>query len=240
MRLVLRFDYGRTVPWIRRLDGTWLAVAGPDALVLYAPFATEHREGAMVAEFTVSGGQEVPFVLSWLPSTDALLGPGDARRLLEATESWWQAWSGRCTYRGAWRAAVTRSCATLKALTYGPSGGIVAALTTSVPERLGGARNWDYRYVWLRDATLTLHALLATGYVDEARAWRDWLVRAVAGDPAQLQVVYGVEGERRLPEVELSWLSGYEGSQPVRVGNAAVDQLQLDVYGEVMDVLHLA
>ena len=217
-----------------------MAVAGPNALVLHAPVPTEGEDRTTVAEFTVSAGQQVPFVLSWLPSTEKLPDPADARRLLEATEAWWKAWSSRCTYRGEWHDAVSRSCATLKALTYGPTGGIVAALTTSVPEWLGGVRNWDYRYVWLRDATLTLHALLATGYLDEARAWRDWLVRAVAGDPAQLQIMYGVEGERRLAELELDWLRGYEGSRPVRVGNAAVDQLQLDVYGEVMDVLHLA
>ncbi len=240
MRLVIRFDYGRTVPWVRRLDGRLMAVAGPDALVLDTPVATDGEDHTTVARFTVSAGEQVPFVLSWLPSTGKLPDPAEAWRLLEATEAWWQAWSARCTYRGEWRDAVSRSCATLKALTYGPTGGIVAALTTSLPERLGGVRNWDYRYVWLRDATLTLHALLATGYVDEAQAWRDWLVRAVAGDPAQLQIMYGVRGERRLPELELDWLSGYEGSRPVRAGNAAVDQLQLDVYGEVMDVLHLA
>ena len=240
MHLVMRFDYGRTVPWVRRLDGRLVAVAGPDALVLDAPVATEGEDRATVAEFAVAPDQRVPFVLSWLPSTGGLPGPVDALGLLEATEAWWRAWSARCTYRGEWHDAVSRSCATLKALTYGPTGGIVAALTTSLPERLGGVRNWDYRYVWLRDATLTLHALLATGYLDEARAWRDWLVRAVAGDPAQLQVMYGVKGERRLPELELDWLSGYEGSRPVRVGNAAVDQLQLDVFGEVMDALYLA
>ncbi len=240
MRLVIRFDYGRTVPWVRRIDGRLIAVAGPDALVLDTPVVTDGEDRTTVARFTVSAGEQVPFVLSWLPSTGKLPDPAEARRLLEATEAWWQAWSARCSYRGEWHDAVSRSCATLKALTYGPTGGIVAALTTSVPERLGGLRNWDYRYVWLRDATLTLHALLATGYVDEAQAWRDWLVRAVAGDPAQLQIMYGVEGERRLSELELDWLSGYEGSRPVRVGNAAVDQLQLDVYGEVMDVLHLA
>jgi GH15 family glucan-1,4-alpha-glucosidase len=240
MRLVMRFAYGRTVPWVRRLDGRLMAVAGPDALVLDTPVATQGEDHTTVARFSVSAGEQVPFVLSWLSSTGKLPDPAEARRLLEATEAWWQAWSARCTYRGEWRDVVSRSCATLKGLTYGPTGGIVAALTTSVPERLGGVRNWDYRYVWLRDATLTLHALLATGYVDEAQAWRDWLVRAVAGDPAQLQIMYGVEGERRLPELELDWLSGYEGSRPVRVGNAAVDQLQLDVYGEVMDVLHLA
>ena len=240
MHLVMRFDYGRTVPWVRRLDGRLVAVAGPDALVLDAPVATEGEDRATVAEFAVAPDQRVPFVLSWLPSTGGLPGPVDALGLLEATEAWWRAWSARCTYRGEWHDAVSRSCATLKALTYGPTGGIVAALTTSLPERLGGVRNWDYRYVWLRDATLTLHALLATGYLDEARAWRDWLVRAVAGDPAQLQVMYGVKGERRLPELELDWLSGYEGSRPVRVGNAAVDQFQLDVFGEVMDALYLA
>ena len=240
MRLVMRFDYGRTVPWVRRLEGGLVAVAGPDALVLHAPVPTEGEDRTTLAELTVTAGQKLPFVLSWLPSTGKLPDQADARRLLQATEDWWKAWSSRCTYRGEWHDAVSRSCATLKALTYGPTGGIVAALTTSVPEWLGGVRNWDYRYVWLRDATLTLHALLATGYLDEARAWRDWLVRAVAGDPAQLQIMYGVKGERRLPELELDWLTGYEGSQPVRVGNAAVEQLQLDVYGEVMDVLHLA
>jgi GH15 family glucan-1,4-alpha-glucosidase len=240
MHLVMRFDYGRTVPWVRRVDGALLAVAGPDALVLLTPVPSEGEDRTTVAEFTVSAGQQVPFVLHWLASTDPLPDVVDARRLLDATEGWWRAWSACCTYRGEWHEAVIRSCATLKGLTYGPTGGIVASLTTSLPERLGGVRNWDYRYVWLRDATLTLHALLATGYVEEARRWRDWLLRAVAGDPAQLQIMYGVEGERRLPEVELDWLSGYEGSRPVRVGNAAVDQLQLDVYGEVMDVLHLA
>jgi GH15 family glucan-1,4-alpha-glucosidase len=182
----------------------------------------------------------VTFVLGWLPSTDILPPPAEAIRLLEDTQAWWEAWSRCCSYQGEWREAVLRSCATLKGLTYEPTGGIVAAVTTSLPEKLGGIRNWDYRYVWLRDATLTLHALLATGYVEEAHAWRDWLLRAVAGDPSQLQIMYGVGGERRLPELELGWLPGYESSRPVRVGNAAVDQFQLDVYGEVMDVLHLA
>jgi hypothetical protein len=205
MRLVMRFDYGRTVPWVRRLERRLMAVAGPDALVLDTPVAIEGEDHTTVAGFSVSVGEQVPFVLSWLPSTGKLPDPAEARRLLEATEAWWRAWSARCTYRGEWRDAVSRSCATLKGLTYGPTGGIVAALTTSVPKRLGGVRNWDYRYVWLRDATLTLHALLATGYVDEARAWRDWLVRAVAGDPAQLQIMYGgpapdhVRGGERAP-----------------------------------------
>ncbi|MGH9052675.1 MAG: glycoside hydrolase family 15 protein, partial [Acidimicrobiia bacterium] len=240
MELTLRFDYGWIVPWVRRVDGALLAVAGPDALALQAGVETRGENLATVAEFSVAEGQRVPFVLTWFPSNDPLPDPASAEALIRETEAAWRTWSSRCTYKGEWREAVLRSCITLKALTYQPTGGIVAAPTTSLPESLGGVRNWDYRYVWLRDATFTLYALMITGYTEEARAWRDWLLRAVAGDPGQLQIMYGPAGERRLPELELAWLPGYEGSRPVRIGNAAVSQFQLDVYGEVMDALHVA
>jgi GH15 family glucan-1,4-alpha-glucosidase len=241
MELVLRFDYGRIVPWVRRLaDGRLGAIAGPDALFLQAGVETRGKDFTTVAEFTVSGGQRVPFVLAWYPSHLPPPAPLDAERALTDTEAHWRVWSGRCTAEGPWHEATIRSLITLKALSYAPTGGIVAAPTTSLPERIGGVRNWDYRYCWLRDATFSLHAFLISGYVDEARAWRDWLLRAAAGDPADLQIVYGPAGERRLPEWEVPWLPGYEGSHPVRIGNAAVGQFQLDVYGELMDVLHLA
>jgi GH15 family glucan-1,4-alpha-glucosidase len=201
---------------------------------------TRGQDLTTVAEFAVAEGQRIAFVLTWHPSVDPVPEPIDPERQLERTERWWREWSARCTYDGGWSDAVVRSCITLKALTYEPTGGIVAALTTSLPEKLGGVRNWDYRYVWLRDATFTLYALLATGFTDEARAWRDWLLRAVTGDPSQLQIMYGPAGERRLTELELGWLPGYEASAPVRIGNAAVDQFQLDVYGEVMDALQQA
>jgi GH15 family glucan-1,4-alpha-glucosidase len=240
MELAVRFDYGRSVPWVRRLDGRLTAVAGPDALVLDTPVDT-HGEGlCTVAEFEVAADERVPFVLTWHPSREAP-GPsvGADAAIAESVE-WWSEWAAGSRYDGEWRDAVTRSLLTLKALHYSPSGGIVAAPTTSLPERLGGVRNWDYRFCWLRDATFTLLALMDAGYDDEARAWRDWLLRAVAGSPEQLQVLYGCEGERRLPELELDWLPGYEGARPVRIGNAAVEQFQLDVYGEVMDALHQA
>lgn len=240
MELIARFDYGWIVPWVRRVDEALLAVAGPDALTLRAGVETRGENLTTVAEFSVAEGQRVPFILTWHPSTGPVPEPIDPERQLENTERWWREWSSRCTYDGDWREAVVRSCITLKALTYEPTGGIVAALTTSLPEKLGGVRNWDYRYGWLRDATFTLYALLETGFDDEARAWRDWLLRATAGDPGQLQIMYGVGGERRLTELELDWLPGYEGSAPVRIGNAAVKQFQLDVYGEVMDAMHQA
>jgi GH15 family glucan-1,4-alpha-glucosidase len=240
MELVIRFDYGSIVPWVRNLDGVLWAVAGPDSLYLHTPVETRGEHLTTVAEFVVSPGDRVPFVLTWNPSHLPIMDPAQAERALVETETWWKDWSGRCTYTGPYREQVLRSLITLKALTYAPTGGIVAAPTTSLPEALGGVRNWDYRYCWLRDATFTLYSFMAAGYQDEARAWRDWLLRAVAGDPAQLQIMYGPAGERRLTELVLDWLPGYEGSAPVRVGNAAVRQLQLDVYGEVMDTLHQA
>lgn len=235
--LVIRFDYGRIVPWVRRLDGGVSATAGPDALLLRTPVPT-HGEGFTTrARFDVRAGERVPFLLSWYPSAERPPGPLDVARAIADTGRWWIDWSERSTAGGPWRDAVKRSLITLKALTYGPTGGIVAAPTTSLPERLGGVRNWDYRYCWLRDATLTLLALIDIGYLNEAAAWRDWLLRSAAGRPADLQIMYGPAGERRLTELELDWLPGYERSRPVRIGNAAATQFQLDVYGELMDAL---
>ncbi|MEU5190724.1 glycoside hydrolase family 15 protein [Streptomyces klenkii] len=239
--LRLRFDYGSVVPWIRRTDGHRVAVAGPDSAWLRSepPVKTYGHDFSTRSEFSVSAGDKVAFVLTWHPShhpRPALVDPHEALRQSLAD---WREWAGRCTYDGPHREAVVRSLITLKALTYAPTGGIAAACTTSLPEELGGVRNWDYRYCWLRDSTLTLGALLSAGYGDEAAAWRAWLLRAAAGDPADLQVMYGLAGERRLTEAELPWLAGYERSAPVRTGNGAVKQLQLDVYGEVMDSLHL-
>ena len=240
MELVVRFDYGATVPWVQRHVDCLSLVAGPDALCLRTPVQTAGRDFRTVAEFTVVPGQRIPFVLSWHASHRRRPRPVDAERALHDTSSWWSDWSRQCSYRGPWRDAVVRSLIMLKALTYRPTGGVLAALTTSLPEQLGGIRNWDYRYCWLRDATFTLYSLMLAGYEDEAKAWRDWLLRAVAGHPEQMQIMYGPAGERRLPEQEIEWLPGYEGSHPVRVGNAAVDQFQLDVYGEVMDLLYQA
>lgn len=239
MALRLRFDYGHIVPWVRR-DGEYLAaVAGPDAVWLHTRAPIHGEDLATIAEFEVSAGQRVPFVLTHAPSHLPRPEPAQPERALAGTERFWDDWIGRCRYEGRWAAEVRRSLVLLKALTYAPTGGIVAAATTSLPEHIGGSRNWDYRYCWLRDATFTLQALLGTGYIDEATAWREWLVRAVAGDPAELKIMYGLDGSRRLPEQELSWLSGYENSQPVRIGNAAAEQFQLDVWGEVLDGLHL-
>ncbi|MEV1068234.1 glycoside hydrolase family 15 protein [Streptomyces sp. NPDC050263] len=240
--LRLRFDYGWVVPWMRRVDGHRVAVAGPDSAWFRSEPAvhTWGEDFCTLSEFTVAEGESVAFVLTWHPSHEPrppLVDPWEALRI--SVEDW-QAWAARCRYRGPHRDTVMRSIITLKALTYAPTGGIVAALTTSLPEELGGVRNWDYRYCWLRDSTLTLGAALAAGYHEEAEAWRNWLLRAVAGDPADLQIMYGLGGERRLPECELPWLAGYGGSKPVRIGNGAVNQLQLDVYGEVMDSLSLA
>ena len=240
MELVVRFDYGSIVPWVRTVDGVLRVIGGPDALYLHTPIETRGEQLTTVADFVVSEGQRVPFVLTWHPSHEPPPEPADPERALTETEAWWKDWSGRSTYTGPWREQVLRSLITLKALTYAPTGGIMAAPTTSLPEAVGGVRNWDYRHCWLRDATFTLYSLMAAGYRDEASAWRDWLLRAVAGDPAQLQSMYGPAGERRLTEIELGWLPGYEGSAPVRIGNAAVNQFQLDVYGEVMDTLHQA
>jgi|UPI000783F495 GH15 family glucan-1,4-alpha-glucosidase len=240
--LVIRFDYGAVVPWVTRLeDGTGIqAVAGP-AMVVLRTTAPLHGENlSTVAELSVEAGDTVPFVLSYSPSHVAPPATLDPEAALAETEAFWQNWSSRCRHTGPWHEAVLRSHITLKALTYAPTGGIVAAPTTSLPERIGGVRNWDYRYCWLRDATFTLMSLMDGGYFDEAKAWSDWLLRAVAGRPSEIQIMYGLAGERRLAEWEMPWLTGYHGSRPVRVGNAAHGQLQLDVYGEVMDALYQA
>jgi GH15 family glucan-1,4-alpha-glucosidase len=239
--LVIRLDYGSVIPWVRRLDSqSLLAVGGPDGLVLRSP--VELRPDGMThsAEFLVRQGDRVPFVLTWFPAHQDLPDAVEAEDALGDTETFWRDWLAGCRYDGDYSEAVRRSLISLKALTYAPTGGIVAAPTTSLPEEIGGVRNWDYRYCWLRDATFTLYALMNAGFTDEARAWRDWLLRAVAGDPAKAQILYGVGGQRRIAEYELDWLPGYAGSRPVRVGNAAHEQFQLDVYGEVMDVLHQA
>jgi GH15 family glucan-1,4-alpha-glucosidase len=237
MELVLRFDYGRVVPWVRRLGGALSAVAGPDAVLIASSVPTRGENMTTRADFEVKEGDSLPFLLTWHPSEQRAPGPIDVRAAVSDTEAWWRDWSSRCESGGPWREQVRRSLITLKALTYGKTGGIVAAPTTSLPEQLGGVRNWDYRYCWLRDATLTLLALLEVGYVDEAREWRDWLLRSVAGWPSDMQIMYGPAGERRLIEIELDWLPGYEGAAPVRIGNAASEQFQLDVYGELMDAL---
>jgi GH15 family glucan-1,4-alpha-glucosidase len=237
--LRLRFDYGHIVPWVRRDEHGLVAVAGPDATYLSTPAPLEGRDLATVSEFTVQAGERVPFVLTWAPSAQARPRLVDPEAALTDTIRFWEQWSARSRVRGTYRDAVQRSLITLKALTFAPTGGIVAAATTSLPEQIGGPRNWDYRFCWLRDATLTLQSLLAAGYTEEASAWREWLLRAIAGDPAQLQIMYSLDGTRRLPEFELLWLRGYENSAPVRVGNAAADQLQLDVWGEVLDGLSL-
>jgi GH15 family glucan-1,4-alpha-glucosidase len=241
LELVIRFDYGKILPWVRRLDdGRLHAVAGPDALVLATPVETRGEGMTTVAELTVRAGDRVPFSLKWHPSTERPPKNVDPMQAIEATTRWWHAWAQRHRTDSPYRDAVVRSLLTLKALTYAPTGGIIAAGTTSLPETIGGVRNWDYRYCWLRDATFTLYALMNAGYTHEAAAWRDWLLRAVAGDPGSLQTVYGPAGERRLDERPLEWLPGYEGARPVRIGNRASEQLQLDVYGEVLDALHQA
>ena len=241
MELILRFDYGRVVPWVSRLpSGAWRAIAGPDMAVLQTPVTLTGKDLTTVAEFDVSAGETIPFVLTYGPSHKPAPDPIDPVASLKGAEDFWKEWASRATPDREWDDAVQRSLMVLKALTYAPTGGIVASPTTSLPEQLGGARNWDYRFCWLRDATLTLLALLNAGYHDEARAWRDWLLRAAAGSPAQLQTMYGLAGERLLREWEIDWLPGYAQSRPVRVGNAAHEQLQIDVFGEVMDALHQA
>jgi GH15 family glucan-1,4-alpha-glucosidase len=240
MELIVRFDYGSLVPWVRRTDGILLLTAGPDSLELSSSVRVEGENMKSVAEFRVARGERQSFVLNYRPSYVKARGALDPYSTLTATEAHWRVWCDRCSYRGRWPHEVMRSLITLKALTYEPTGGLVAAPTTSLPEHLGGVRNWDYRYCWLRDATFTLNALLLSGYLDEAMEWREWLLRAVAGAPDDLQILYGITGVRRLDEYELAWLPGYEGAAPVRVGNAASKQFQLDVYGEVIDTLHLA
>jgi GH15 family glucan-1,4-alpha-glucosidase len=240
LELVIRFDYGSIIPWVQRTADGLSAIAGPDRLLLHTRVPLHGVGFTTVAEFDVAAGQREEFTLLWHPSHEDPPPPLDPDWAIGETERWWGRWSTRCAYTGRWRDAVVRSLVTLKALTYAPTGGIVAAPTTSLPEQLGGVRNWDYRYCWLRDATFTLFALLNTGYLEEARAWRSWLLRAVAGRPAEARILYGVAGERRLPELVLDWLPGYEQSRPVRVGNAASEQFQLDVYGEVIDALYHA
>ncbi|MBW3542116.1 MAG: glycoside hydrolase family 15 protein [Planctomycetes bacterium] len=240
LELIIRFDYGSIVPWVRTTSRGIRAVAGPDTIYCRSEVELRGEDLHTVADFTVSEGQQVPFELTWCRTHEGEPADQDPVDTLRDTERWWREWSGRCGYRGSWYDPVLRSLITLKALTYAPTGGLVAAATTSLPEHIGGVRNWDYRYCWLRDATFALYALMVGGYLDEARAWREWLVNAVAGTPESTQIMYGVAGERRLTELELGWLTGYEGSAPVRIGNAAHNQHQLDVYGEVMDALHLA
>ncbi|MDN5747792.1 MAG: glycoside hydrolase family 15 protein [Pseudonocardia sp.] len=239
MDLGLRFDYGAIRPWLTDDADGHLALAGPDAARLHTPVPVSGTDGRWLAEFAVAPGDRVPFVLTHGPSHLPAPQPVVAEDALRATEAFWAEWIARCTYRGEWSDAVRSSLVVLKGLTYEPTGGIVAAATTSLPEEIGGTRNWDYRFCWMRDATLTLSALLSTGYLDEARAWREWLLRAVAGAPSDMRIMYGLHGERRIPEYELRWLAGYEGSPPVRVGNGAAGQYQLDVWGEVLDGLHV-
>jgi GH15 family glucan-1,4-alpha-glucosidase len=243
MELVIRCEYGSIIPWVRRLgDGRHTAVAGPDRLTLAIPVKTRGENLRTVAEFAIDAGEEIPFALTWSPSFRMIPDSADAASTIEEASAGWQEWakSHKSEGSGEWSAAVLRSLITLKALAHRETGGIVAAATTSLPEQLGGPRNWDYRFCWLRDGTLTLYALLNSGFLDEAAAWRDWLLRAVAGSPVQMQIMYGIAGERRLTEYEVPWLRGYEDAAPVRIGNAAADQFQLDVYGEVLDALYQA
>ncbi len=242
MEITLRFDYGSSVPWVTKLEdgGGISAIAGPNVVVLRTAVPLEGRDRATLADFTLGDGENADFALTWGPSHLPAPEAFDVTQALADTEAFWSEWSGRCAYRGRWHRPVLRSLLTLKALTYAPTGGIIAALTTSLPERLGGSRNWDYRYCWLRDASLTLMALMTGGYQEEGEAWRKWLYRAAAGSPTELQIMYGIAGERRLIEWSPTWLPGYEGAAPVRVGNAASGQVQLDVYGEMMLTLHIA
>ena len=236
--LVIRFDYGSIVPWVRRVDDSRVAIAGPDALCFRTPVEVHGENMTTVSEFVVGPGDRVPFVLTWFPSHRTLPDQVDPEQALEDAERYWRDWANTCNHGGDYHDEIHQSLLVLKALTFGPTGGLVAAPTTSLPEWIGSVRNWDYRFCWLRDATLTLIAMLNAGYKDEAIGWRNWLLRAVAGSPGDVQIMYGISGERRLEERELDWLEGYEGSRPVRVGNAASEQLQLDVYGEVIDALY--
>jgi len=238
MELIIRFDYGRTIPWVRTAHGGLEAIAGPNGLILRTPVKTWGKDLTTVAEFNVSKGDRVPFVLTWFASHSKPPRAIHADHALRDTERYWKKWAKRCHRKTPWDDAVVRSLVTLKGLTYAPTGGIVAAATTSLPEEIGGVRNWDYRYCWLRDATFLLLGLMRLGFVDEARSWREWLLRAIAGSASQMQIMYGVDGDRRLEEYEIPWLSGYEKSKPVRVGNAASEQFQLDVFGEVLDAMY--
>jgi GH15 family glucan-1,4-alpha-glucosidase len=240
MELAPRFGYGDRTPWLSLSPGGASTMAGPDALFLHADVPLRVEDSRVVADLVLRQGERMPFVLSWHPSHLPPPGRPDPIGTLVETQRWWHEWVRHCVHEGPWRPQVVRSLITLKALTYSPTGGLVAAPTTSLPERLGGVRNWDYRYCWVRDATLTLLALLNAGYTQEALAWRNWLLRAVAGEPDELQIMYGVAGERRLAELELPWLPGYEASRPVRIGNAAVGQFQLDIFGEIADCFYQA
>jgi GH15 family glucan-1,4-alpha-glucosidase len=240
MELIIRFDYGRVVPWVRKRNGNLEAIAGPDGLILCTPVETRGEDLTTVANFTVAKGDRTPFVLTWFASHEEAPRKINPEHALRDTAAYWEEWSGGCQPQGEWHDAVLRSLITLKGLTYAPTGGIVAAATTSLPEEIGGVRNWDYRICWLRDATFTLYAFMNAGYLDEARAWREWLLRAVAGSASQMQIMYGVHGERRLNEYEIRWLAGYENSKPVRIGNAASEQFQLDVYGEILAAMYVA
>ena len=240
MELVVRFDYGSIAPWVRALGDGLVMAAGPDGLRLHSPVPLQERDGTTIASFTVTEGQRDAFSLTWFRSATEAPLPLESLAALDSAREWWRSWVGRCTYKGGWRDDVIRSLITLKALTYAPTGAVCAAATTSLPEEIGGVRNWDYRYSWLRDATLTLQVLLTCGYLEEAAAWSHWLRRAVAGSPGEFQIMYGIGGERRLTELELPWLAGYEGSTPVRIGNEASTQFQLDVFGEVMDAVQTA
>jgi GH15 family glucan-1,4-alpha-glucosidase len=240
MEAVFRFDYGHLAPWVIGFEHGLRAIAGADALKLRTSVPIRGENMTSISEFSVAEGHSIPFTLTWYPSHEKEPGEKHPMQALAETERWWNEWSSRCTISGPWRDLALRSLITLKALTYGPTGGMVAAPTSSVPEWIGGPRNWDYRFCWLRDATFTLYAFLISGYTEEAFAWREWLQRAVAGSPDDLQIMYSIAGERRLTELELPWLSGFEGSRPVRIGNAAHEQFQLDVYGEVMDAFHVS
>jgi GH15 family glucan-1,4-alpha-glucosidase len=240
LELVIRFDYGSVVPWVRRTESGISAIAGPDMLRLRSDVELHGENMKTVSEFTVGEGQKISFDLTWYPSHEPEPSAVNVDTAILKTEKWWQEWSDHCTYQGRWRDAVLRSLITLKGLTFLPTGGIVAAPTTSLPELIGGVRNWDYRFCWVRDATLTLQSLIQAGYLDEARDWREWLLRAVAGSPSELNILYGLRGERRLTELELPWLQGYEKSSPVRTGNAAYQQFQLDIFGEVANTLYQA
>jgi GH15 family glucan-1,4-alpha-glucosidase len=240
MDFILRFDYGRTVPWVRRNDFGLTAVCGPNAIDLRTPLKLTSENFRHFVDFTIGEGEEIPFILNYHNSIEPQPGPEDAQVLIKETERWWQKWADGCHCDVHWRDAVVRSLVTLKALSHAATGGIIAAPTTSLPELIGGPRNWDYRFCWLRDATLTLYSLLMSGLSEEAKAWRDWLLRVAAGLPSQLQTIYSVDGDRLLPEAKIDWLSGYEGSTPVRIGNLAHRQLQLDIYGEILDVFSVS